>query len=89
MDRHASRERWSLDDALAPSIPLLATPDGAYRLAFEKESAEGRLRISYSRASRNPRSEQRVGSSSSMTRITFQSGIASSRSPCLTGSTSS
>jgi hypothetical protein len=54
MDRHASRERWSLDDALAPSIPLLATPDGAYRLAFEKESAEGRLRISYSPREQKP-----------------------------------
>lgn len=47
LDRRGSRERWTLDDALAPSIPLLSAPDGLYRPAFEKESSEGRWRITY------------------------------------------
>lgn len=54
LDRHGSHERWSLDDALAPSIPSLIAPDGMYRLAFEKESSEGRWRITYSPREQKP-----------------------------------
>lgn len=54
LDRKGSRERWSLDDALAPSIPVLGSSDGLYRLTFEKESPEGRWRLAYSPREQKP-----------------------------------
>lgn len=47
MDRRESSERWSLDNALAPAIPPLTAPDRTYQMTFEKESLEGRWRLTY------------------------------------------
>ena len=61
LKHRGSHERWTIEDALAPSIPLLGAGRVSYRLVMEKESSEGRWRIIYSPRELKPASRAARG----------------------------